>query len=108
MVGNGLDDSGGATGAKRFRGTSYMTERTTQSTVRFSSDVNLPGWDEPLPAGEYRVDHDEESIDDLSRMAWRRTGTFIHLPAIGSRSLTRQMLPITQADLDAALEKDMK
>lgn len=85
-----------------------MTTRTTQSTVRFSSDALLPGLDEPLPAGEYHVDHDEESIDDLSRIAWRRTGAFIHIPAIGSRSLTRQMLPITPADLDAALEKDTK
>jgi len=83
-----------------------MTTRTTQSTVHFTSPVRLPGLDEPLPAGDYRVDHDEESIDDLSRIAWRRTGAFIHLPAIGIASLTRQMLPITPADLDAALEKD--
>ncbi len=83
-----------------------MTTRTTQSTVRFSSAVLLPGMDEPLPAGDYLVDHDEESLDDLSRIAWRRTGAFIHFPAIGSGSLTRQMLPITPADLDAALEKD--
>jgi hypothetical protein len=83
-----------------------MTTRTKQSTVRFSSAVLLPGLNEPLPAGDYRVDVDEESIDDLSRIAWRRTGAFIHLPAIGSRSLTRQMLPIAPADLDAALEKD--
>lgn len=85
-----------------------MTTRTTQTTVRFSSAVLLPGLDEALPAGDYLVDHDEEVIEDLSRIAWRRTGAFIHVPAIGSRSLTRQMLPITPADLDAALEKDRK
>ena len=85
-----------------------MTTRTTQTTVRFSSTVLLPGLDVPIPAGDYLVDHDEESIDDLSRVAWRRTGAFIHIPAIGSPSLTRQMLPITPADLDSALEKDPK
>ena len=85
-----------------------MTTRTTQSTIRFSSPVKLPGLDQPLPAGEYRIDLDEESIDDLSRIAWRRTGAFIHIPAIGSRSLTRQMLPIAPAELDSALEKDRK
>lgn len=85
-----------------------MTTRTTQTTVRFSSAVLLPGLDVPLPAGDYLVDHDEESIDDLSRVAWRRTGAFIHIPAIGTPSLTRQMLPITPADLDSALEKDRK
>ncbi len=88
------------------RGTGHMTTRTTRSTVRFSSPVQLPGLDGPLPAGDYLVDHDEETIDDLSRIAWRRTGAFIHLPAIGSGSLTRQMLPIAPADLEAAIEKD--
>jgi hypothetical protein len=83
-----------------------MTTRTTQSTVRFSSAVQLPGLDEPLPAGDYLVDQDEETIDDLSRIVWRRTGAFLHIPAIGSGSLTRQMLPIAPADLEAALEKD--
>lgn len=83
-----------------------MTTRTTRSTVRFSSVVHLPGLDDPLPAGDYLVDQDEEMIEDLSRIAWRRTGAFIHIPAVGSGSPTRQMLPIAPADLEAALEKD--
>lgn len=83
-----------------------MTTRTTRSTVRFSSAVALPGLDEPLPPGDYLVDNDEETIDDLSRIAWRRTGAFLHIPAVGSGSPTRQLLPIAPAALDAALEKD--
>ena len=38
-----------------------MTTRTTQTIVRFSSAFLLPGFDAPQPAGEYRVDQDEES-----------------------------------------------
>ena len=43
----------------------------------------LPGFDAPQPAGDYRVDQDEELIEAFSRLAWRRVGAFIHLPAIG-------------------------
>ncbi|RRH86912.1 hypothetical protein EH240_36610 [Mesorhizobium tamadayense] len=83
-----------------------MTTRTTQTVVRFSSAFLLPGFDAPQPAGEYRVDQDEESIDSLSRLAWRRVAAFIHLPAIAMQVPTQQMVPINPADLDAALEKD--
>ncbi|MCI4679610.1 hypothetical protein K9U39_07275 [Rhodoblastus acidophilus] len=85
-----------------------MAHRTTQTIVRFSSAFLLPGFDKPQPAGDYRVDHDEESIDGVSRLAWRRMGSFIHLPGIGVRSSTHQMVPINPVDLDAALEKDNK
>ena len=42
----------------------------------------MPGFDAPQPAGEYRVDQDEERSRAFSRLAWRRVGAFIHLPAI--------------------------
>jgi len=83
-----------------------MTTRTTQAVVRFSSAFMLPGFDAPQPAGDYRVDQDEESIDGLSRTAWLRLAAFIHLPAIAMQVPTQQMVPINPADLDAALEKD--
>lgn len=85
-----------------------MTTRTTQTVVRFSSSFLLPGVDGPQPAGEYRVDQDEELIEALSSLAWRRVGAFIHLPAIATQGLARQMLPINPADLDAALEQDQQ
>lgn len=83
-----------------------MTSRTTQTVVSFSSPFRLPGFDTAQPAGEYRVDYDEEPIDGLSRLAWRRVGAFIHLPAIATRSSTQQMMPIHLSDLENALEKD--
>ena len=83
-----------------------MTTRSTQTVARFSSPFLLPGFDAPQPAGDYRVDQDEEAIDGISRLAWRRVGAFIHLPAIAANSSTQQMVPINPEDLDAALEKD--
>lgn len=85
-----------------------MANRTRRAVVRFSHAFLLPGFDQRQPAGDYRIEHDEESIEGVSRLAWHRVGSFIHLPGIGVRSSTQQMVPIDPADLDAALEKDTK
>jgi hypothetical protein len=85
-----------------------MTTRTTQSVVRFHSPFLLPGFDAPQPAGDYRVDHDEEQIEAFSQLAWRRIGAFIHLPAIGARVTTGQMVPVDPAHLETALKKDQE
>jgi hypothetical protein len=83
-----------------------MTTRTIQSVARFSSPFVLPGFDTPQPAGDYRVDRDEDLLEGVSWLAWRRVNTFIHLPAISAKRSTQQMVQIDQADLDAALAKD--
>jgi len=85
-----------------------MASRTTQTVVSFSSSFELPDVDAPLPPGSYRVDHDDDSIECLSRLAWRRVASFIHLPGIGLHGPTHQMVHINSADLDAALKKDQR
>jgi hypothetical protein len=55
-----------------------MASRTTQTVVCFSSTFGLPDVDAPQPPGSDRVDHDEESIESVSRLAWRR---IFHPPA---------------------------
>lgn len=81
-----------------------MTSRTTQISVHFLSPFLLPGFEAPLPAGECPVDYDEESIESAFRLAWRRVGGFVHLPAIGAAGSLRQMVPVEPAHLAAALE----
>jgi hypothetical protein len=83
-----------------------MTTRTTETVFRFSASFMLPGFDAAQPAGDYRVDQDEELLEVSSRLAWRRVGVFIHLPAIGMNDQTHHMVPVDPADFDAALEKD--
>ena len=85
-----------------------MTSRTTQTVVHFSSDFRLPGFDAPQPGGDYRVDHDEELVEGTSRLAWRRIGAFMHLPAVATQAPTQQMVPINPADLEAALATDLE
>ena len=83
-----------------------MATRTSQTIVRFSNSFLLDGFDRPQPAGAYRVAHDEEAIEGASWIAWRRVGSFIHLPALNAEGRIQQMVPTNAAELDAALEKD--
>jgi hypothetical protein len=85
-----------------------MTTRTTQTVVSFSKSFMLPCFDAPQPAGNYRIDYDEEMIEGISQIAWRRVGAYIHLPAIGKKQTTTQMVPFDPLDLEAALKKDMR
>jgi len=82
-----------------------MSTRTTHSVARFSGEFMLAGVDQMLPAGEYSIIMDEELIEGLSRMAYRRSGTFIEVPpASGRRELQR--FKIGPDDLELALRRD--
>lgn len=83
-----------------------MATRTTETVVHFASPFLLPTFETAEPAGDYRVDCDEESIEGVEWTAWRRVAAFIHLPAIGGRSTKHEMAPVHPEDLDAALAKD--
>jgi hypothetical protein len=85
-----------------------MVNRTSRTVVCFSSTFGLPNVDGPQPAGSYHVDHDEEAIESLSRLAWRRVASFIDLPGIGQHGTMHQVAPINPVGLDAAIEKDRK
>lgn len=83
-----------------------MTTRTEQTTVDFVSPFHLTPLIAPQPPGRYRIDYDEEQIESMTMIAWRRTGAFIFLPAIGSASTKQQMVPISMADLNTLFQKD--
>ncbi|WP_144865118.1 hypothetical protein [Mesorhizobium sp. J18] len=83
-----------------------MSIRTTTYVVHFSSPFLLEGCETLQPAGKYQVEADEELIEGISWLAYRRVATFIHLPAINSRSLISRVVKIDPADLEAALQKD--
>ena len=83
-----------------------MTTRTTQCILHFPAPFRLDGFADAQPPGEYRIDREDELIEGLSWTAWRRVGTFIHLPAIGARATTQQMVRVDPATVDAISEKD--
>ncbi|BCH15154.1 hypothetical protein MesoLjLa_20050 [Mesorhizobium sp. L-2-11] len=68
----------------------------------------LGGLEGKLPAGDYDIDHDEELVDGISWLAWRRVATFIHLPARTVKSRTSQLVAIDFAELETALRRDQE
>ncbi|APO50859.1 hypothetical protein LUI11_29375 [Bradyrhizobium diazoefficiens] len=83
-----------------------MTIRTTRTTVSFANPFVLQGLEGTQPAGEYVVVTDDEQIEGLSRIAYRRVATLLQPPARSAPQLLIQFYSVSQTELDAALMKD--
>jgi hypothetical protein len=83
-----------------------MNVRTSQSTVTFRKPFQIDGLQENQPPGDYRVDIDEEQLDGLSFLAYRRISALFHLPAISQPQTSIQVISISPAEFDAMLEQD--
>ena len=83
-----------------------MPERMTQSSVTFLHPFLLVGLDGVQPAGTYTIETIEETLDDLSFVAYRRVSTTIIAPAVGTVTLQRQVATIDPQDLEAAQRRD--
>ncbi|MGO4335197.1 hypothetical protein AB4037_09800 [Labrys sp. KB_33_2] len=83
-----------------------MNVRTTRSTVTFTKPFRLDGFNENQPPGDYRVDIDEELIEGVSFLAYRRIAALFHLPALSEPQTSIQVASITPATFDAMLEQD--
>jgi hypothetical protein len=79
-----------------------MNTRTTKKTVTFAHPFHLRGVDDLQPPGTYAVDTDEEEIDSMMRLAWRRVATTIVIVRGG----TTQAYRIDPVDLEASLMRD--
>jgi len=77
--------------------------RTTRTTVTFAHPFRLKGVDGVHRAGAYAVDTDEDLIDGLSFLSWRRVATMIHLRSADGATEVHRLDP---AELDAALRRD--
>ncbi len=85
-----------------------MTTRTTETTVTFNHPFKLEPFDQPQPAGTYRLTIDEEEIAGISFLAYRRSATILHTPAVSVGNRTRQLVPVKSWELEAALAKDLR
>jgi hypothetical protein len=85
-----------------------MSLRTTSRTITFARPFSLDGLDETQPAGSYTVQTDEEPIEGLSFLAYRRVATVIFLPLPHPHRGTGsfQAIPVTPEALEAALARD--
>jgi hypothetical protein len=83
-----------------------MAIRTTETTVTFTHPFTLTSLDRPQPAGTYRLVTDQEEILGLSFLAFQRTATMLHIPAISISGGPTQVFHVSSAELAAALEAD--
>lgn len=78
-----------------------MTTRMTVRRVTFFRQFRLAGADGTFPPGSYRIETDEDTIDDLSFTAYRRTATYVTVP--GASAGITQMVRVEPKDLDVLL-----
>ena len=76
--------------------------RTTRETVTFDQPFSLSGVDGVQPAGAYTVAIDEELIEGLSFLAYRRIATTIYLPLRYGGAGSVQAVRVDPRELDAA------
>jgi hypothetical protein len=77
--------------------------RTTRESVTFDRPFSLWAVEGLQPAGTYAVDVDEELIEGLSFLAYRRVATTIYLPLRFGGSGSVQAVMVDLRELDAAL-----
>ena len=89
--------------AKRFGAAGMIRSTTTDVTFRHA--FTLKGSESTVPPGTYRVDVEEEPIDGLSFLAYRRLATFITVPVAGHSGSTQSLL-VDPKELERALTRD--
>jgi len=83
-----------------------MTSHSSAGTVTFGHQFNLSSLDGPQPAGTYRVVIENEEIPGLSFIAYRRTSTMLHLPALTASTGKTQVFTVDRDELEAVLKAD--
>jgi hypothetical protein len=79
-----------------------MASRTSSKQVTFRRPFWLSGLDSRQPAGTYTVDTEEERVEELSFLAWRRVATNMRV----ARGGTTEYIPIDPSELNDALARD--
>ena len=83
-----------------------MALRSTRSTMAFPKPFILSGYSGQLPAGEYEILVEEEVIEGLSFVAYRRTAVFLTIQGKDGQAGWTELRPITWTDLETALGQD--
>jgi len=76
--------------------------RTTRESITFDHPFLLAAVDKLQPAGTYVVDIDEELIEGLSFLAYRRVATTIYLPLVQGNNGSVQAIRVDPQELAAA------
>jgi hypothetical protein len=82
-----------------------LVTRVRAGTVTFARPFFLQKVNRELPAGSYTIETDEESLEDISTLSYRRVEIRLFVPRIEGRS-DSEMWIIRPQDLDTVLATD--
>lgn len=85
-----------------------MQTRTSETIITFRNPFSIGSAIVDQPAGSYRSFREEELIEAASFAAYRAVSTTLQLPAIGIPSMSKQYVSISTAELQAALDADIR
>ena len=74
----------------------------------FDKPFSLKSVDQMVPAGNYRVDTDEELLEGVSFVAYRRVSTVMFLPVKSRRGSSVEMVTIDPLDLQAERDAELQ
>jgi hypothetical protein len=80
--------------------------RATAEKITFRHCFLLKGLEKTQPPGTYDVEVEEELIEGLSFIAYRRVATFIRIPMTNRGASSSETFRIDWNDLRAAQERD--
>ena len=83
-----------------------MTLRTHRETLTFAHPFTLSGVEDVQAPGAYTVQTDEEFLEGLSFLAYRRVATVIFLPLHRGGPGSLQAITIDPRELADTLERD--
>jgi len=83
-----------------------MTIRTTKKTMVFHEPFLMAYFDQALPAGTYEVVTEEEQLDGISFLAYRRLQTYIYRRTPPPKTGLAPTYTVDPDDLEAAFMRD--
>ena len=85
-----------------------MTDTSSQKSVTFAHPFSLDGVEGMYPPGTYAISETREQVEGLSFIGYRRTKTTIELPGSNPAYVSRQLVEVEPAELEAALARDAR
>jgi hypothetical protein len=85
-----------------------MRMRSSETVITFRHPFVLAALETTQPAGTYRLVVEEEEIPSLSFVAWRRTATLLHLPALPATGGKHQVVTIDPMEWATVVEADKR
>ena len=86
----------------------HVTNRISKQLVTFRSPFFLESLEEEWPAGKYTIETEEEPLDSVSFLAFRRISTTMIIHAKHGQRTTTRFISIDPAELAAAQARDQR